>query len=206
MRTVETNGRTLEEAVQLAAQELGVGTDAVEYEVEEEGSKGFLGLGGIPAKVKAWVKEDYVPSAPSAPAIERQIIEVESEEEPEEEPEEVAQKPAPPAKVARTKEAPAVVAAPVGEGDAFVDALMRVLDEIVGAMDMDAKPVLRSVSEEEVSIEFVGSDVAVLIGKQGQTLDALQYPHGHHRQQGRARQKAGHPRRRGLSCALSGNP
>ncbi len=36
-------------------------------------------------------------------------------------------------------------------------------------------PVVRSASSEEVVIDIVGEDVALLIGKHGQTLDALQY-------------------------------
>ena len=44
--------KTTEEAVQLAAEELGVSTEDVEFEVLEEAKKGFLGMGSAPAKVK----------------------------------------------------------------------------------------------------------------------------------------------------------
>jgi spoIIIJ-associated protein len=44
--------KTTEEAVNLAAAELGVSTADVEVEVLEEAKKGFLGMGAAPAKVK----------------------------------------------------------------------------------------------------------------------------------------------------------
>ena len=56
-KTIEIGGRTLEEAIQIAARELGVGVDAIEYEVVEEGAKGFLGLGQTPTVIRAWLRE-----------------------------------------------------------------------------------------------------------------------------------------------------
>jgi spoIIIJ-associated protein len=44
--------KTTEEAVRLAAEELGVSTEDVEVEVLEEAKKGFFGMGSAPAKVK----------------------------------------------------------------------------------------------------------------------------------------------------------
>jgi spoIIIJ-associated protein len=60
MKTVELTGRTVEEALLAAQKELGLETAAdLRYEVLEEASKGFLGLlGGNPARIRAWVKEN----------------------------------------------------------------------------------------------------------------------------------------------------
>ena len=44
--------KTTEEAVKLAAEELGVAVADVEFEVLEEAKKGFFGMGATPAKVK----------------------------------------------------------------------------------------------------------------------------------------------------------
>ena len=59
MKTIETTGRTVEEAVEAGMAALGVEDKAeIEYEVLEESNRGFLGLlGGRPARVKVWVKE-----------------------------------------------------------------------------------------------------------------------------------------------------
>lgn len=53
------SAKTLEEAVALAAEELGATPDAIEYTVIEEAKKGLFGLGSAPAKIKA----TYAPSA-----------------------------------------------------------------------------------------------------------------------------------------------
>lgn len=49
--TIQT-AKTVEEAVAAGAAELGVPAESVSYEVIEEPKKGFLGMGGTPAKVK----------------------------------------------------------------------------------------------------------------------------------------------------------
>lgn len=181
MDKIEANGRTVEEAVQAAAEQLGVSIDAVEYDVEDHGAKGFLGLGGTPAVITAWVREGYVAGARPEPRAAQQAPEVSAPEprpvestaariEPEAERTEDEPPPVTPAAVERPS-APASG----GQDAAFVDALTGAVTDILAAMQVDAKPVVRSSDEEEVQVEIVGSDVAILIGKHGQTLDALQY-------------------------------
>ena len=51
--------KTVEEALELAAKELGASVDALEYTVIEEPKKGLFGLGAAPAKVQA----SYAPTA-----------------------------------------------------------------------------------------------------------------------------------------------
>ncbi|MEN6357153.1 MAG: RNA-binding cell elongation regulator Jag/EloR [Armatimonadota bacterium] len=148
MNTVEASGRTIEEAVATAAQQLGVSADGVEYEIVEEGTKGFLGLGQMPTTVKAWVKEGYVPSAAPVEEAREVPVEVVTDEEP---------------------------AGFSGEGDVFVDETLRIVGDVLKAMEVNAKPVLKSADAEEVVVNIAGDDVAILIGKHGQTLDALQY-------------------------------
>lgn len=59
MRWVDKSGRTVEEAVEEAISELGVGKDRVEVEVLEEGSKGFLGIiGSRQARVRVSVRDE----------------------------------------------------------------------------------------------------------------------------------------------------
>ena len=143
MDKIEASGRTLEEALQMAAHELRVPVDGVEYEVVEEGSKGFLGLGQSPTVLQAWAKEGFTPEEYPTPSAEGEGIAA----------------------------APQVE---TGE-DTFVESLVKTLGEILSAMDLSAQPVVKSVTPEEVEVNLEGSDVAILIGKHGQTLDALQY-------------------------------
>ena len=168
MDKIEVNGRTLEEAVQMAAQELKVGVDGVDYEILEEGSKGFLGLGGIPTAIKAWVREDY--EAPAEAAVSAAQPVLEEEEEAEVEMEEQEPEPTPIAQVEPAERRPA------GEmAQLFRDGVMKVVSDVLKAMDLDATATVRSMDEEEIWVDIVGKDIEVLIGKQGQTLDALQY-------------------------------
>ncbi|GAA0086752.1 protein jag [Clostridium sp. CTA-7] len=60
MKTLEMTGKSVSEALKSALKELKVTEDKVEYEVIEEGSKGFLNLIGTkPAKILVKVKRDY---------------------------------------------------------------------------------------------------------------------------------------------------
>ena len=57
---LEMTGKTVSEALENALKELKLTEDRIEYEVLDEGSKGFLNLiGGKPAKVLVKVKKDY---------------------------------------------------------------------------------------------------------------------------------------------------
>ncbi|MBZ4687624.1 MAG: spoIIIJ-associated protein [Clostridia bacterium] len=59
MRSVEVTGKTVEDAISNALEQLGVGRDDVEIEVLEEPNKGFLGLiGHKDARVKVTEKEN----------------------------------------------------------------------------------------------------------------------------------------------------
>ena len=148
MELIEVSGRTLEEALQAAALELGVSTDAIDYEIVEEGAKGFLGLGQTPTTVKARIKDDYTgPIEPPSQAPQPEVsIEDISDEEPVPESEE-----------------------------AYVDKAVGMVGDIVKAMGIDVGVKLKSVQPDEITIDIEGEDTAILIGKHGQTIDALQY-------------------------------
>lgn len=60
MKSIETSGKTVEEAVKNALVQLGTTENKVEIEVLEKGNKGFLNLIGVKlAKVKVTVKKDF---------------------------------------------------------------------------------------------------------------------------------------------------
>ncbi len=138
---IEIGGRTLEEAIQIAASELGVGVDGVEYELVEEGSKGFLGIGQTPTVIRAWLREGYV--APVAPSVTSEKQAYEPQED--------------------------------IDDDELKARLVKILTDILGAMNLPARPVVRSIQDSEITVDIEGDDVGILIGRQGQTLDALQY-------------------------------
>ena len=59
MRSVESSAKTMEEAVTLGLEKLGVSFADVKIDILDEGSKGFLGiLGSKPVVVRLTVRED----------------------------------------------------------------------------------------------------------------------------------------------------
>ncbi len=56
MEFVEFSAKTVNDAIIEACQKFTVASDKLEYEVVEEGSSGFLGIGAKPAVIKARVK------------------------------------------------------------------------------------------------------------------------------------------------------
>lgn len=163
MNMVEKTGKTVEDAVKAALAELGVSRDQAEVEVLEESKPSLLGLfGGRDAKVRVTVKE-VEPEAPAAP------------EAAEEAAPEAAEAP-----VEKTEAAPQEDAkAPADreeERQAAAAAAKAFLEEIFRAMGMDLlieKFISRK--DEEIILKIHGDGIGVLIGKHGQTLDALQY-------------------------------
>lgn len=57
MTFVEKTGKSVEEAVAAALQELNIAAEQAEVEVLQEAKKGFLGIGRKDAKVRVTVKE-----------------------------------------------------------------------------------------------------------------------------------------------------
>ena len=58
-KTIEKSAKTVQDALSLALQELNLSESEVEYEVIEEGSKGFLGFGGRDAVIKVTPKINF---------------------------------------------------------------------------------------------------------------------------------------------------
>jgi Predicted RNA-binding protein len=59
----EFSAKTLDDAITEACKELGVTSDKLEYEVVNEGSAGFLGIGSKDAIIKARIKSSIIDNA-----------------------------------------------------------------------------------------------------------------------------------------------
>ncbi len=191
MTQIEAKGKTVQDALRVAAQQLGVTEENVAYEVLEQPSKGFLGIGGSPAKIKAWIK--------SKPETQKKYVSSESEKRSESSPRNArfgknyrSQRRGKETAQARSKsseqrkkqvDSPQTSVQPVASNiapaavtsKAECDMLLKLLEDTLAAMEIDATPQLRSETDEEIIVDLVGPDVAILIGKHGQTLDALQF-------------------------------
>ena len=155
-KVIETTGKTVEDALKAALDELGVAAENVDYEILENPSKGFFGFGAKPAKIKVTLKEIEVeiPQPIEIPAEKIKIDAAETE--------------------------PKIETAPPEENKNHFDkqsvilAAKKFLIEVFDAMKIEVE-VNAIEKESEVVFDLVGKDLGVLIGKHGQTLDSLQY-------------------------------
>lgn len=155
---------SVEEALDSALEELGVQQDAVEYEVLEEPGRKFFGLSGEKvAKVRVWVKGAYLEEIEQARNAARDVLGVEEDEPAEEDMPSELRSAGPEAEL--TDEDLDRVA------DTAVEALKKVL-EAFGVTDSSIEEY--EGDEGEIILDVVGGDLAILIGRHGKTLDALQ--------------------------------
>ncbi len=154
-RESTTEGPSVEEAIDVALEELGVQQDAVEYEVLEEGGRRVFGIGADkPAKVRVWIKDSYLAALENP--------EAEDEEELEE---------AVPAAVAAA-ETPELTDE---ELDKVADTAVEALKEILASFGIEDPTVEEYEGDDgEIILDVMGGDLGLLIGRHGKTLDALQ--------------------------------
>lgn len=142
MNSVEKTARSVDEAIEEALAELGVGRDEVEIEVIER-PKGFL---GIFSRESATVRVTVKSAAEAAVAEQAERAPTRVEElEPE--------------------------ARPLSE---LADKALGALTKTLELMGVNASAEVQSADDECVRINISGPDVALLIGRHGDTLDALQ--------------------------------
>ena len=196
--SIRVSAKTLDDAITEALIQLGVTSDKLEYEVIEKGSAGFLGIGMKQAVIEAWRKEEKEPE----PDI-KEIIKEEMSLKPEEE--NVKKDPVQPKKekkekapAAEKKEKPVKekpvkekvekeetadsTPAPVKEKQELakveeqtIKAVEEFVQDTLKAMNM-AVEITSSIDEDgALCIDMKGEHMGILIGKRGQTLDALQY-------------------------------
>lgn len=68
---IDVTGKTEEEAINRALEQLKLDRDDVSVEILERAKAGFLGLGSCPAKVRVSYGEDEEPAAPAQPKVEK---------------------------------------------------------------------------------------------------------------------------------------
>lgn len=141
MQYVEAEGNSIDEAIERALAQLGVPRERAEIEILTNTARGFLGLGGRKAKVRATLRSGLSLSPEGAA-----------------EPETAA--PAVPA----SQEGPAPEAGELASVGA-------ILAEIVRRMGFEA----RVETAADGRLVICGDSSGIVIGRRGQTLDALEY-------------------------------
>jgi len=158
-------GPSVEEALDAALEDLGVQQDAVEYEVLEEGGRKLFGLGAERvARVRVWLKGEFVSELEEAKRVAREALDVPGPTEPAAASEVDSQQAQAGQLAERTDE----------ELDQIADAAVAAIQRVLERFDIEATVEEYEGDEGELILDVVGDDLAILIGRHGKTLDALQ--------------------------------
>ena len=181
---IDVTGKTEDEAISKALEQLGMDRDDVSVEILERAKSGFLGLGSCPAKVRVSygpeeIEEVEIPKAAEKP-VEKKAEKVEKTEKPktsekksEKKPEKKTPKKDKPAKEAAPAPAPVV---DLGEevDDEKAQAIRKFLSGLLEQMDSAAAVKVYQPEKGRYKVILEGDHLGALIGRRGETLDAIQ--------------------------------
>ena len=155
IKTLEKSARTEDEAIALALKELGMDRDDVSVEIVERAKSGFLGIGASPAviRVSYEVPDEVVKPAPKA---------------------EKPAAPAPAAKAPKAPAAPQAAAAPVDEPAEYAQ-IRQFLTGLLERMGVTAEMEFSPRENGGVNVSLSGNGMGAIIGRRGETLDAIQH-------------------------------
>ena len=199
-KTIVATGKTIDAAVEAALAQLGLERENVSVQVLQQAKAGFLGFGAQPAKVQVTYEapDEPKPAAPKsalgsasrskpkinnpAPAPKAEPkVEAKKEApkaEPKKEQPKAEQKPKQP-KPERKTETPKAPKEPKVYAPAEAGSVEEKIEVFIKGLleNMGSNAVPHAVKQEENSyhVELVGDDLGYLIGRRGDTLDAIQH-------------------------------
>lgn len=200
LKWIETTGRSEEDAIAAALFQLGLDRDDVSVEVIERAKSGFLGFGGNPAKVRVSYevadeetpvvpekKEEVVKVKPvveekpveAAPAKKAETILIAAPKAKKEQPKAAAPKPAPKAAAkveAKLQPEDEVIIAqePAASDDAKAQRIREFLGGLMEHLNVNAAPEINVTAEGNYKVVLQGEGLGAIIGRRGETLDAIQ--------------------------------
>ena len=168
-KSVEISAKTVDDAISKALAELGLERDDVSVEIIERGKKGVFGIGAVDAVVRVSYEapDEKAPApkpapAPRAPAAPKAAPAPKTPEAP---------KAAP---VPKAPEAPKAAPAVRAEGTqaAQTEAFLRGLLEHMG---VQAEIIISPREGGGLDVQLAGEHIGAVIGRRGETLDAIQH-------------------------------
>lgn len=158
MNSIEVTGKTIEDAIRSGLARLGKLRNEVDVEVLAEPKSGFLGFGSKPAKVRVTAKDNDAPAPVAAPAATIsqpvQVVEQATPAEP---------------------DAPAAATEPAYDAEEAAAKAKAFLQDVLHNMGIEDVMIEKMVKADKIILHLHGDNLGILIGKHGQTLDALQY-------------------------------
>ena len=188
---IDVTGKTEDEAIKKALAQLNMDRFDVSIEVLERAKSGFLGIGAAPAKVRVFYGEEEMeaavvsaPVAPAAPAVEKPQQprkEQKKNDKPRREKTEkkpVEKKPVEKKPAEKAEMKAEVPAAPVVLGEEVDDekakAIKNFLSGLLKQMDAEADIKVYLPEKGRYKVILEGESIGALIGRRGETLDAIQ--------------------------------
>ena len=167
IKYLEKSGRTEDDAIAAALAELRMDRDDVSVEILERAKSGFLGIGASPAVVRvSYELPDEPAPAPAAEPVKPARPAPAKKAE--------TARPARKAEAPKASPAPAPVSAPTDENEDYA-AIRSFLSGLLERMNVKADIEIRPRDNGGVTVNLSGSGMGAIIGRRGETLDAIQH-------------------------------
>ncbi|MGB9712955.1 MAG: Jag N-terminal domain-containing protein, partial [Dissulfurimicrobium hydrothermale] len=146
--SMEFEGKTVEQATELACKHFSLPADELDIEILSKGSSGIFGLGGRKAKIRVTPKRQAVKAhnalkSPDEPLVESSPSNAPSNAEP-------------------TSDL------------AYLNAVREMTEGLLKKMGLECNVELKN-EKTGPKIEISGQDTAIVIGREGKTLEAIKY-------------------------------
>ncbi len=172
---LEATGKTEQAAIESALAQLGLDRDDVSVEILDRAKSGFLGIGATPARVRVTYEApdeptpEPVPETPAEPAPEKVVYEAPAAPQPERKPERKAPK--------EKRPAPKPVLEPEPTQPVDDDASQAITAFLTGLfqhMEVECTVTVELSQRGAYEVRLEGEDLGRIIGRRGETLDAIQ--------------------------------
>lgn len=187
IKFIDMTGKTEDEAIRRALEQLGLERDDVSVEILERAKSGFLGIGGSPATVRVSYDDGQPESKPepvkpepksAAPKAEKKPVycaevlqkEVRAREKQEREAKRGERRAEP--KAEKAPREPVVLGEEIR--DEKSEQIRTFLSGLLEHMDAKAEVKVYEVEKNRYKVILEGEKLGALIGRRGETLDAIQ--------------------------------
>ena len=167
---IETTGKTMDDAVRAALEQLGLTEEDISYEILTLPKSGFLGIGSVPAKIRV----SYESNEPEPTPVEAKKPMAEKKPANQEKaPAKAKDKEKVPAKEkAPKKDAPKAAAPEAGSREEKVYSFLKGLME---KMEVECEVSITTREDGGMDVKLEGPNMGAAIGRRGETLDAIQH-------------------------------
>ena len=185
MSYIDVTGKTEEEAIRKGLEQLGMDRDDVSVEILERAKSGFLGIGSAPARVRLTYGPEEAPVAEPAPVV-KPVVQKPAEKKAEEKKPERPAAPKSADRPPRSENAPRGERAPRPEKkdippidlplceDENAQRIVTFVSGLLEHMDSAAQVKVYEMEKGRYKVILEGEKLGQLIGRRGETLDAIQ--------------------------------